>query len=298
MKKQARLWMMAAILLFCGTTVLTSCDKDDDNTAPQLSDIWDAETGTLIVNCNPGKNAYRGRTDIKEQIINDGVTSIGDYAFYDCGISVIDLPASVVSIGSNAFTGKGISIQMVTVNAKDCVFGDKPFLWSILTNIYVPAESLDEYKTRYPEYELLPIPEVSRNGNVIEWSEALCDYTWSTILDDRNVTIHNTQGGITVNFAGTEEDDGLMRFGIHLVQGEKLTFTSAVGKISKITVQAIPLEDVDDEEDEEPYIPVAEGWTWDAENYTFTWQGTPTEVVDMIAGDVNIDRVQISFTVE
>ena len=33
MKKQAKLWMMAAILLFCGTTVLTSCDKDDDNAA-------------------------------------------------------------------------------------------------------------------------------------------------------------------------------------------------------------------------------------------------------------------------
>ena len=31
--KQAKLWMMAAILLFCGTTVLTSCDKDDDNAA-------------------------------------------------------------------------------------------------------------------------------------------------------------------------------------------------------------------------------------------------------------------------
>ncbi len=33
MKKQARLWMMAAILLFCGASVLTSCSKDDDNAA-------------------------------------------------------------------------------------------------------------------------------------------------------------------------------------------------------------------------------------------------------------------------
>ncbi len=29
--KQAKLWMIAAILVICGTTVLTSCSKDDDN---------------------------------------------------------------------------------------------------------------------------------------------------------------------------------------------------------------------------------------------------------------------------
>lgn len=299
--KKARLWMMAAILLFCGISVLTSCSKDDDNTAPQLSDIWDAETGTLIVNSNPGKDAYRGRTDIKKLIISDGVTSIGDYAFHDCGIGVIDLPASVVSIGSNAFSGKGISIQMATVNAKNCVFGEKPFHWSIVTKIYVPAEALDEYKTKYPDYdkEILPIPEASRTGNVIVWSEALCQFTWATVLDDRNMTAHNTQGGITVTYTGTEEDNGLMRFGLHLLQGEKLTFTSAVGNISQITVQAIPLEDEEEEEEEEPYVPVAEGWTWDNEKNTFTWQGTPSEAVEMIAGnDVDMDRVQISFTVE
>jgi phosphoserine phosphatase len=31
MMKQAKLWMIAAILVICGTTVLTSCSKDDDN---------------------------------------------------------------------------------------------------------------------------------------------------------------------------------------------------------------------------------------------------------------------------
>ena len=30
--KQIKLWMTAAILVFCGTTVLTSCSKDDNNT--------------------------------------------------------------------------------------------------------------------------------------------------------------------------------------------------------------------------------------------------------------------------
>ena len=30
--KQKKLWMLAAILLICGSTVLTSCSKDDNNT--------------------------------------------------------------------------------------------------------------------------------------------------------------------------------------------------------------------------------------------------------------------------
>ena len=30
--KQIKLWMTAAILVFCGTTMLTSCSKDDNNT--------------------------------------------------------------------------------------------------------------------------------------------------------------------------------------------------------------------------------------------------------------------------
>ena len=33
MKQRMKLWMMAAILIICGTTVLTSCSKDDDNKA-------------------------------------------------------------------------------------------------------------------------------------------------------------------------------------------------------------------------------------------------------------------------
>ena len=30
--KQLKLWMLAAVLVICGTTLLTSCSKDDNNT--------------------------------------------------------------------------------------------------------------------------------------------------------------------------------------------------------------------------------------------------------------------------
>ena len=295
-------WMLAAILI-CGASVFTACTEDNaDNPAgtsefPQSGDTWDAETGTLTVNSNPGKDAYRGQTDIVSVVFGDDVTRIGNRAFYDCHISVVDLPASVVSIGSEAFRGEDSGVYIVTIHAKGCYFGDFPFLRSILTNIYVPAEAVDTYKADYPEYEnqIFAIPEAKQEDNEIIWSKALCDYIWvknSYDHKDKKVVAHNTQGGITVTFTGTEEDSGFGWSGITLVKGEKLTFTSAVGYISKITIQAAY-----DEEDE-PETPIAEGWTWDAAKHTFTWQGTPAASVDMVAGGkIDLSNIQVSFTI-
>ena len=113
---------------------------------------------------------------------------------------------------------------------------------------------------------------------------------------DRIVAAHNTQGGITVNFTGTSEDSGFDIGCISLVKGEKLTFTSTVGNISHITIQAASYDDEDDEEDA---TPIADGWTWDAAQRTFTWQDTPATAVEMLAiEDVNLDSVQIQFTIE
>jgi len=170
----------AVILIICGATVFTACSSNDDNPVPQPSDKWDAESGTLYVNTNPGKNAYKERTDIVSVVCSNAVTSIGDSAFYNCHISVIDLPASVVSIGSEAFSGKDSDLEKVTIYATDCTFGEHPFVQSIMTNIYVPAESLAFYEAKYPYYKgrIHAIPEVRQEDSEIIWSKLLCEYIW------------------------------------------------------------------------------------------------------------------------
>lgn len=71
---------------------------------PKGNDVWDETTKTLIVNSNPGANAYYENTEIQHLVIASGVTTIGDYAFSQCsGLTSINIPASVTSIGKQAF---------------------------------------------------------------------------------------------------------------------------------------------------------------------------------------------------
>jgi hypothetical protein len=77
-----------------------------------------------------------------------------------------------------------------------------------------------------------------------------------------------------------------------------------VGNISKIEIQEQTYEyeeedeDEDEYEDEDPFI-IAKGWTWDAAKRTFTWQGTPSATVEMLANeDIDINCAQIRFTID
>lgn len=49
---------------------------------------------------------YSQRDKIKKIVIENGVTNIGNSAFYDCfNLASISIPNSVTRIGSNAFNG-------------------------------------------------------------------------------------------------------------------------------------------------------------------------------------------------
>ena len=52
---------------------------------------------------------YNKKEQITKIIIDDGITHIGDYAFYECAAAELSLPKSIVSIGNSAFYGCGIN---------------------------------------------------------------------------------------------------------------------------------------------------------------------------------------------
>ena len=87
------------------------------------------ETGTLTVSTDEGATDWRWEMcvdtleiqDVKSVIIQDGVTSIGDYAFSDCtSLAVVVIPNSVTNIGIGAFRG---CISLASIIIPDSVTG-------------------------------------------------------------------------------------------------------------------------------------------------------------------------------
>ena len=78
----------------CGDSITWTLDDSGNLTLSGSGEMW--ENGYLT---SPFK-AY----GIKTVTIGDGITSIGDFAFYDClGLTELTLPNSVTSIGNYAF---------------------------------------------------------------------------------------------------------------------------------------------------------------------------------------------------
>ena len=106
------------------------------------------EDGTLTIsgtgamkdyNINDTQSPVINHQNVKKVMIEDGVTSIGNYAFYFCeNLTSLTLPDSVTSIGDSAFdTCRGltnITIPEGVTNIGDCAFYD----CNNLTSITIP----------------------------------------------------------------------------------------------------------------------------------------------------------------
>lgn len=96
-------------------------------------------------------------------IFDGGVTSIGDMAFYDCSsLASINIPNSVTSIGHSAFYGCS-ALTSITCEAVTPPTLDSGNRLSNVTAVYVPAESIEAYKTAtnwsYYSREIQPISD-------------------------------------------------------------------------------------------------------------------------------------------
>ena len=108
---------------------------------------------TEIGNCT-----FSGCTSLTSIGLPSGLTSIGVSAFYGCtSLTSIEIPSGVTEIGSYVFYGC-TSLTSVTITAvTPPTIGTDVFTNAPVT-IYVPAESVDAYKTAWSGYASLIQP--------------------------------------------------------------------------------------------------------------------------------------------
>ena len=88
-------------------------------------------------------------TQVKEYIIGDNITSIGNYAFYQCsGLTSVTIPDSVTSIGTNAFNGCS-GLTSVTIPDSVTSIGGSAFnscsSLSAITSLAVTAPTIQNF---------------------------------------------------------------------------------------------------------------------------------------------------------
>ena len=98
--------LFTLIVAICATTLAWRCGSNATYTyVESTGTLTISETGAMkdydLDNRPPW---YNYCSSIKKVVINNGVTSIGSYAFYNCTkLTSVTIPNSVTSIGESAF---------------------------------------------------------------------------------------------------------------------------------------------------------------------------------------------------
>ena len=108
-----------------------------------------------------GSSAFRGCTGLTSIDISAGLTTLGSSAFRECaGLTTVSLPSSVTSVGSYAFRDCSNLASVCIFAPSLSTYGSNAFNGNAAERkIYVPAASVDTYKTKWSAYQndILPI---------------------------------------------------------------------------------------------------------------------------------------------
>ncbi|MDR3235486.1 MAG: leucine-rich repeat domain-containing protein [Prevotellaceae bacterium] len=123
-----------ALIATTASVATTSCSKENSIAGESISFTWTLEGGTLTISGTcPMPDYYAGtpwyaqRSSITSVIINEGITSIGRFAFGNCQkLTTVTIPNSVTSIGDYAFYDCAslttITIPATVTSIGYCVF--------------------------------------------------------------------------------------------------------------------------------------------------------------------------------
>ncbi len=100
---------------------------------------------------------YSKRTYIKSVDISDGVTSIGNYAFFQCRLTSITIPENVTTIGSSAFYGCSSLTSVTIPNSVTSIEYAAFEGCSSLTSVTIPNSVISIGRSAFYNCSSLPV---------------------------------------------------------------------------------------------------------------------------------------------
>ena len=138
--------LFATIIMMMLFAVSASALDASGSLGDNVTYTYDSTTGEVVISGNgamkdydSGSSPFYNNSGIKSVVIEDSVTSIGDYAFHYCtSLESITIPDSVTSIGYLAFGGC-TSLTSITIPDSVTSIGDYAFYaCESLTSITIP----------------------------------------------------------------------------------------------------------------------------------------------------------------
>ncbi len=169
-----------------------------------------------MLTTDENKNPFRENENVENVIIEDGVTSIGDYAFYSSKIKSIEIPDSITEIGNGAFSSCSnlisIEIPESVLNIKNQAFFHCDNLETVVIKGRIAEIGFQTFSGCSNITQItLPDSLESISGAAFEYCSKLSDVyyegteeQWNSI-DIGTVNDYLTSATIHFNSTGSEE---------------------------------------------------------------------------------------------
>ena len=189
--------LLAACLLAVSLPVTLSAATAEESVVASSGTTGDCtwtldDNGTLTISGNGKMRDYFSTcpwgTGIKSIIIENGVTNIGEYAFYQCtGLTSVTIPDSVTTIGSEAFRGC-LNLTNITIPDSVTTIGHDAFYVTEWENnqpngLMYAGKVAYKYKGTMPE---------NTTVDIREGTKGIADYAFFNCYNLTSVTIPNS----------------------------------------------------------------------------------------------------------